>query len=104
MKKLWKEIIRTPGPIRVQLLLLTTLTISSVSSTGLLIYKLVGSTSDVNTLPVVESLEVGNEKLRLRVTGNATTEVLKNLRKTLKNLDDQFLEERSSLSTERKGG
>jgi len=104
MKKLWKEIMRTPGPIRVQLLLLTTLTISSVSSTGLLIYKLVSSTSDVNTLPVVESLEVGNEKLRLRVTGNATTEVLKNLSKTLKNLDDQFLEERSSLSTERKGG
>ena len=104
MKKLWKEIMRTPGPIRVQLLLLTTLTLSSVSSTGLLIYKLVNNTSDVNTLPVVESLEVGNEKLRLRVTGNATTEVLKNLRKTLKNLDDQFLEERSSLSTERKGG
>jgi len=104
MKKLWKEIMRTPGPIRVQLLLLTTLTLSSVSSTGLLIYKLVSNTSDVNTLPVVESLEVGNEKLRLRVTGNATTEVLKNLRKTLKNLDDQFLEERSSLSTERKGG
>ena len=104
MKKLWKEIMRTPGPIRVQLLLLTTLTISSVSSTGLLIYKLVDNTSDANTLPVVESLEVGNEKLRLRVTGNATTEVLKNLSKTLKNLDDQFLEERSSLSTERKGG
>ena len=104
MKKLWKEITRTPGPIRVQLLLLTTLTLSSVSSTGLLIYNLVRSTSDVNPLPVVERLEVGNEKLRLRVTGNATTEVLKNLRKTLKNLDDQFLEERSSLSTERKGG
>jgi len=104
MNRLWKEITRTPGPIRVQLLLLTTLTLSSVSSTGLLIYKLVSSTSDVNTLPVVESLEVGNEKLRLRVTGNATTEVLKNLSKTLKNLDDQFLEERSSLSTERKGG
>ena len=76
----------------------------SVLSTGLQIYKAVNNTSDVNTLPVVESLEVGNEKLRLRVTGNATTEVLRNLSQTLKNLDDQFLREKSSVSIERKGG
>jgi len=99
-----KEIMKTPGPIKVQLLLLTILTASSVTSTALLICSRVKSTSDVNTLPVVESLEVGNEKLRLRVTGNATTVVLKNLSQTLKNLDDQFLKEKSSLSIERKGG
>ncbi len=104
MKKLWKEIMRTPGPIRVQLLLLTTLTASSVTSTALLICNRVRDTSAVNTLPVVESLEVGNEKLRLRVTGNATTEVLRNLSQTLRNLDDQFSREKSSVSIERKGG
>ena len=79
-----KEIMRTPGPIRVQLLLLATLTISSVSSTVLLISNRVSNTSDASTLPVVESLEVGNAELRLRVTGNATTEVLKNLKPMLK--------------------
>ena len=104
MKKLWKEITRTPGPIRVQLLLLLTLTASSVTSTALQISQRVGDTSAENTLPVVESLEVGNAALRLRVTGNATTEVLKNLQTTLKNLDDQFSRERSSVSTEQKGG
>ena len=93
-QKLIREITRTPGPIRVQLFLLTTLTVSSVLSTGLQIYKAVNNTSDVNTLPVVESLEVGNEKLRLRVTGNATTEVLKNLKTMLKSLETQFSEEK----------
>ena len=78
-----KQIMKTPGPIKVQLLLLLTLTTSSVLSTGLQIYKLGRSTSDASTLPVVESLEVGNEKLRLRVTGNATTEVLTNLKPML---------------------
>ena len=40
---------RTPGPIKVQLLLLTTLTVSSVTSTGLQIFRMVGSTSGENT-------------------------------------------------------
>ena len=95
---------RTPGPIRVQLLLLLTLTASSVTSTVLQISQRVGSTSAESTLPVVESLEVGNAKLRLRVTGNATTEVLSNLQTTLRNLDAQFSEEKSSVSTGQKGG
>jgi len=77
-----KEIMKTPGPIKVQLLLLTILTTSSVTSTALLICNRVRDTSAANTLPVVESLEVGNAALRLRVTGNATTEVLKNLQTT----------------------
>ena len=78
-----KEIMRIPGPMRVQLLLLATLTISSVTSTGLQIFNRVSSTSEENILPSVESLEVGNAELRLRVTGNATTEVLTNLKPML---------------------
>ena len=80
MNKLWKEIIRTPGPIRVQLLLLLTLTASSVLSTGLQISSRVKNTSDVNTFPNVVNLEVVREGLRLRVTGKSTTEALKNLK------------------------
>ena len=89
-----KQIMKTPGPIKVQLLLLTTLTLSSVTSTGLLIYKLASNTSEENILHSVESLEVGNAKLRLRVTGKATTEVLKNLKTTLSGVAAQFSSEK----------
>ena len=84
-QKLIREITRTPGPIRVQLFLLTTLTASSVLSTGLQIYKLGNNTSVENTSYKNESLEVAkvNGELRLRVTGNATTEVLTNLKPML---------------------
>ena len=92
--RLVRDIRKTPGPIKVQLLLLTILTTSSVLSTALLISKQGKSTSDVNTLPVVESLEVGNEKLRVRVTGNATMEVLKNLKTTLQSMDETFSSEK----------
>ena len=78
--KLRKEVMRTPGPIRVQLLLLTTLTISSVLSTGLLIYKLASNTSDANISGQSVNLEVEREGLRLRVTGKNTMEVLTNLK------------------------
>ena len=54
-----KEVMKTPGHIRVQLLLLTILTISSVSSTVLLMFKPVGSTSVVN---ISGSLELQGEK------------------------------------------
>ena len=43
-----KEVMRTPGHTKVQLLLLTILTISSVSSTVLLMSRTAGSTSVVN--------------------------------------------------------
>jgi len=89
-----KAIMKIPGTTKVQLSLLMILATSSVTSTALQISKLGKSTSVENTLPVVESLEVGNERLRLRVTGNATTEVLKNLKTTLKSLDAQFSEEK----------
>ena len=89
-----KEIMKTPGPIKVQLLLLLTLTISSVTSTVLQIQSRTKDTSGGNILPVVESLEVGNEKLRVRVTGNATMEVLKNLKTTLQSMDETFSSEK----------
>ena len=57
-----KELMRTPGHIRVQLLLLTILTISSVSSTVLLTFKTVGSTSVVNISGSLELQEVKKEK------------------------------------------
>ena len=80
IQKLLREVMRTPGPIRVQLLLLTTLTVSSVSSTVLQICNRVSSTSGESTLHNVVNLEVVREGLRLRVTGKSTTEALKNLK------------------------
>ena len=77
--KLQKEVMRTPGPIRVQLLLLLTLTTSSVLSTGLQIYKLASNTSAENTSYRNESLEVADAGGRVRVTGRHTTDLLKNL-------------------------
>ena len=54
-----KEIMKTPGYIRVQLLLLSILTISSVSSTVLQITQTGGSTSGVS---ISGSLELQGEK------------------------------------------
>ena len=95
-QKLIREITRTPGPIRVQLFLLTTLTASSVLSTGLQIYKLGSNTSVENTSYKNESLEVAkvNGELRLRVTGKNTTEVLQNLRPILRTLEKDYSEEK----------
>jgi hypothetical protein len=89
-----KEIMKTPGPIKVQLLLLTTLTISSVTSTALQICNRVGNTSEENILASVESLEVAKEGLRLRVTGRSTTEVLQSLKQTLNILENSTLNEK----------
>ena len=57
-----KEIMKTPGYIRVQLLLLTVLTISSVSSTVLQITQTEGSTSGVSISGSLELREVRNVK------------------------------------------
>ena len=99
MNKLWKEIMRTPGPIRVQLLLLLTLTASSVLSTGLQISSRVKNTSDVNTFPNVVNLEVVREGLRLRVTGKSTMEALTNLRQIESYLGTPASREKSYPST-----
>jgi len=97
-----KAYMKMPGNIRVQLLLLTILATSSVTSTGLLIFSRVNNTSEENILPVVESLEVGNAELRVRVTGKSTTEVLKNLNPMLKDWANQYSKEKSFRSTELK--
>jgi len=70
---------KIPGTTKVQLSLLTILAISSVSSTGLLIYNLANNTSVENTFGKNVSLEVVKEGLRLKVTGSDTMEALKSL-------------------------
>jgi len=92
----WKEIMKIPGTTKVQLLLLTILMISSVSSTGLLIYNLVNNTSEENTSSKNVSLEVVRDGLRLRVTGNDTMEALTNLVQIESFLETQRSNERSS--------
>ena len=57
-----KEVMRTPGHTKVQLLLLTILTISSVSSTVLQISRTGGSTSGVSISGSLELREVKREK------------------------------------------
>ena len=79
ISKLQKEVMRTPGPIRVQLLLLLTLTTSSVLSTGLQIYKLASNTSEGSISYKNESLEVADAGGRVRVTGSNTGVLLRNL-------------------------
>ena len=69
----------THGSTRIQLSLLTILAISSVSSTGLLIYNQVNNTSEGNTSINSESLEVSLGKLSLKVTGKNTMGVVMNL-------------------------
>ena len=95
-----KEIMRTPGHTKVQLLLLLTLATSSVTSTALLISRTAGSTSDESILHSVESLEVQDAKLRVRVTGKHTTEVLRNLQQTGNFWGIVHSVEKSSPSTE----
>ena len=57
-----KEVMRTPGHTKVGLLLLTILTISSVSSTVLLTFKMGGNTSVVNISGSLELQEAKKEK------------------------------------------
>ena len=57
-----KEVMKTPGYIKVQLLLLTILTISSVSSTVLQITRTGGSTSGVSISGSLELREVKSVK------------------------------------------
>ena len=57
-----KEVMKTPGHIRIQLSLLLILTISSVSSTVLQITQTGGSTSGVSISGSLELREVRKEK------------------------------------------
>ena len=92
--KLIQEIMKIPGTTKVQLSLLMILATSSVTSTGLQIQSRVKNISEESILHSVESLEVANAELRLRVTGKNTTEVLKNLSPMLRNLASQHSRER----------
>ena len=94
-----KQIMKTPGPIRVQLLLLLILTTSSVLSTGLQISRTVGNISGGSTSSKNESLEVADAGGRVRVTGKHTTEVLRNLMKTGNAWGIVVSREKSSAST-----
>ena len=86
-----KEIMRTPGHTKVQLLLLLILATSSVTSTVSLISRRGNSTSVGNTSTQNVSLEVVREGLRLRVIGKDTMEALTNL-----NQIENYLATRSS--------
>ena len=95
-----KEIMRTPGHTKVQLSLLLILATSSVTSTGLLISRTGDSTSGGSTSNSIESIEVADANGRVKVTGNATTVVLKNLMKTGNFWGLTVSNEKSSVSTE----
>ena len=97
-----KDVMKTPGAIRVQLLLLTILTASSVTSTALQICDRARSTSDASTSYKNESLEVVDAGGRVRVTGKHTTEVLRNLQKTGNFWGMEVSKEKSSQSTPQK--
>jgi len=90
-----KEIMKTPGYIRVQISLLMILATSSVTSTVLQIQSQGKGILEESILPSVESLEVANGELRVRVTGKSTTEVLKNLSPMLNSWAKKNLEEKS---------
>jgi len=77
-----KEIMKTPGHTKVQLLLLLTLATSSVTSTALLISSRVNGTLGESTSPNAGSIEIADANGRVKVTGRHTTEVLRNLQKT----------------------
>ena len=74
MKWLKEEFTKTPGYMRVNLSLLTTLAISSVTSTSLLIRQQVRSTSAENTLYRNESLREERERLRANPIGKSITD------------------------------
>ena len=57
-----KEVMKTPGYIRIQLLLLIILATSSVTSTELQIFRTEGSTSGVSISGSLELREVKNAK------------------------------------------
>lgn len=90
-----KKSMRIPGTTKVQLSLLMILAISSVTSTVLQISNRGKNISEENILPSVESLEVGNAELRVRVTGKSTTEVLQNLNPMLNDWAKRTLNEKS---------
>ena len=72
---------RTPGPIRVQLLLLLTLTASSVSSTVLQILTVGENILEESTSSNIELQKERNEKLNQNLIGRSIMEVAQNSKK-----------------------
>ena len=81
-----KQIMKIPGTTKVQLSLLMILAISSVTSTGLQIYKMVDNTLEENISTRKENLKEASDVLRQSLTGSGITEALTNLNETLNNL------------------
>jgi len=77
----WKEIMKIPGTTKVQLSLLMILAISSVTSTGLQIYKTVDSISEGNISYRKENPREEREESQVRVIGKSIMEVLPNSKK-----------------------
>ena len=94
-----KQIMKIPGYIKVQLSLLTILAISSVTSTGLQIYKMADNTLEESISTRNENLKEASDVLRQSLTGSGITEALTNLNKTLKNTVKIISEEKSYPST-----
>ena len=69
---------KIPGYIKVQLLLLTTLMISSVSSTALQIRSMVENTSEENTFMLIEPLRGRSENKNKSLTGRSIMDLLQN--------------------------
>jgi len=95
-----KEIMQTPGYIKVQLSLLLILATSSVTSTALQISSRVNNTSAGSISYRNESLEVADAGGRVRVTGSNTGVLLRNLMMTGNAWGRIPLPEKSSPSTE----
>ena len=72
---------KIPGYIKAQLLLLTILTISSVSSTGLQIFRMEKSTSEESISFRKENPREENEELQANQIGRSIMEVQMNLMK-----------------------
>mgnify|MGYP003309834667 CR=1 FL=1 len=69
---------KIPGYIKVQLLLLSILTISSVSSTGLQIFKMEKPISDESIFIKRESLREAREELQASQIGKSITDHVQN--------------------------
>ena len=69
---------KIPGYIKVQLLLLTTLMISSVSSTALQIRSMVENTSEENIFMLLEPPRERSENRNKSLTGKSIMDLLQN--------------------------
>ena len=89
-----KQIMKIPGTTKVQLSLLTILAISSVTSTGLQMYKMADNTLEESISTRNENLKEASDVLRQSLTGSGITEALMNLNETLKSMVNQYSEEK----------